>query len=66
MSIRELKCVENFVVEGHFGKLEWLNPVDLVNLDIDKVIKFLLKILQMCFYLEINANCCVVVVCNEN
>jgi len=48
MSIRELKCVENFIVEGHFGKLEWLNPVDLVNLDVDKV--RILKILQ--FYLK--------------
>ncbi|EAR85114.2 nucleoporin, putative (macronuclear) [Tetrahymena thermophila SB210] len=37
-SLKELKNVHNFSVEGHYGKLEWQEPVDLTDLDIDKTI----------------------------
>ncbi|KAL4440760.1 hypothetical protein ABPG74_013741 [Tetrahymena malaccensis] len=37
-SLKELKNVHNFSVEGNFGKLEWQEPVDLTDLDIDKTI----------------------------
>jgi hypothetical protein len=38
MSIEELKAVSGFSMSNQYGSVEWLEPVDLTNVNLDKVV----------------------------
>ena len=47
MTENELKSVENFSIENEFGKIQFMEPVDLRNADFDKIVKIEHKYIEV-------------------